>query len=487
MSESHGAPTGHMNLQQIADGQTGPGEPSPRRPRMIGLPFSWGAHLVIMVVTVTYLAIEWRYNIRLMQILGDANLPTDAMDSYALLGRVLAAFGLTWALLRPVAALTRGAATQLLVFGGMWVCVLFGLNMAHNALAEGVDTPEARRSAMATFQYRQDLLAGEHVEADLPAPSTEPAVGPVMMVGLPVMAWDDAWMQDAIGRMEQRARDEVDKLRAAAAEHWPLYQRVQRSIDELFAEYQHGSALVQSRDFHFHAVNSFRTQTGGMSPRVGTSRETFVSHQIPRSSLPEAKQIEQSLQRVIMTDTLGRSFRLGDVPPSMNRREYDQWVDGAAEAIVLEINPPLNRISGLDHVDEIASTATLPPAAMTLSIVAMVLNAGALLAQILTAGAALLASRWWKTFALVTGLTMPIGVVVAATYCAGPSAYDGFPRVLEAEQRMVNDLGAAGQAWARAGAVQQHLNAAGMGPAESVDAFFDQVDGAIDRLQSDGS
>jgi len=443
-------------------GESPAAESSPPSGRGRGLraarPISWSGQALIIAVSIAYIVVEWRYNLRLMQIVIDPELPRDAMDRFSTMGRVVGAFGLAWGLLRPFVSAFRGTLIQVALFGCIWLCMFFGLTAAFKIVIDHVE-PERKRAAMAVFQYRGDLLSGAIIDSGFPIPSHEVLVGPVMMVDMAMLTYDERVVAEASAAMERRAEERAAELRETAAQQWTGYQRLHRAIDRMHRRHRDGARDVHRARDQELAAEQFRARMGGMEPIPELSRAEFIRSQLPQSSLRDAKEIVRALDEVVMTTPGGEAMRVRDVPHSMDRRTYDRWVEDRVDEISFMLAPAADRINQHPHANAVVAAVYLPPIAMSLSLLAVIVNLAALVVQAMTSVIACISDRWWKPFSLIVGTALPAMTVVAVSLIAGPSAYADFPRAESARESMVQRLGMVGRLWARAGAVQVAVNA----------------------------
>jgi len=443
-------------------------------------PISWSGQAIIILVSIAYIVVEWRYNLRLMQIVADADLPRETMEQFSTTGRIVGAFGLAWGLLRPFVSAFRGTLVQVGLFCGIWLCMFFGLTAAFKIVIDHVE-PERKRAAMAIFQMRGELLRGTDTDAGLPLPFHDPLRGPVMMADMAMLVHDPVIVKEAVAAMDHRAAMRAAELSDAAATKWIGYQRLHRAIDRLHRRQRNGADDVAAARDPVRAEEAYRARLGGMEPVRGLSRAEFIRTQLPLSTLREAGEILRALDEIVMTRPDGEVIRVRDVPHRMDRRTYDLWVEDQIEELTFLLAPCSQRINEHPHANAIVAAVYLPPVAMSLSLLAVFVNIAALAAQAMTSLTAIFSDRWWKPVALIAGSGLPVLVVVAAGAVAGGSAYTPYPRADAAREAMVEQLGIVGHFWSRAAAVQVVVNGHAERPGQIID---DAIAGLGRRLQS---
>ncbi|MDR1888179.1 MAG: hypothetical protein LBQ81_02150 [Zoogloeaceae bacterium] len=364
---------------------------------------------VLLGVTVLLVFFEFKYNTALLSSISDPNTTPAQADDLSQRGKLLASFGLTWALFRNLLFKARHfivgvLGLALITFAGYWA-----LDTLYDKVIDSLK-PEIKVMGFNLLSYRHDLLTGELEDPDIPRVEDEPVTGKIFMGAFPIVLLDDRFMvpaQDIVARKADEKQAEVleiseekwndyaknmTALRAAYDRYidssrkvsgkgleadWANYRGEMEKLTAAYERYHdaslraHGKANLEQEWARYNGnmnsirtsyreyinnsrraerygsrgADEFRRQSGGMSPNSHLPIAQFPAL-IKRSSHPKASQIRQSESRIIGQHYDGKPIYAREMPYFMGRADFYGWIARrAAEGLVSAGLPADPRLS----------------------------------------------------------------------------------------------------------------------------------------------
>lgn len=184
---------------------------------------------VVIGITALMVVLEAKYNIDLLGALSDPSVESSAASDLSQRGKLLAAFGITWALARGLLTKIRPFALGLLAFVSLSIGAYFCLDYTYTKVIAGLD-PEIKVMGFNLFSYRRDLLTGKLIDPDIPLPKNEPIFGKIFMGAFPMVMLDDRFMLPAQDILERKADDKRKEVLLLAEKKWLEYSGNMRKL-----------------------------------------------------------------------------------------------------------------------------------------------------------------------------------------------------------------------------------------------------------------
>jgi hypothetical protein len=189
---------------------------------------------VMLLVMALLVFCEYRYNLDLLNSISDPETRPEVAEALSQRGKLLAAFGITWALFRNLAFGFRNVFAGFLFLASL----TFGAYVALDTLYEKVIDrlpPNIKVMGYNLLLYRHDLLTGDLEDPDIPNVKEEPVDGKIFMGAFPMVLLDERFMVPAQAYVIRRADLKVEESLHLAEEKWPQYEK---SMGEIQAGYE---------------------------------------------------------------------------------------------------------------------------------------------------------------------------------------------------------------------------------------------------------
>lgn len=347
-----------------------------------GLARSKAFTAVVLVITAILVLMEAKYNIDLLSTISDPSASRELVADLSQRGKLLAAFGITWAVARALLVAVRPFALGLAAFLGLACGAYYGLDAVYTYAIASLK-PEVKVKGFALFSYRRDLLTEKLVDPDLPSPKSEPVIGKIFMGAFPMVLLDERYMVPVQDIVEVRADHKGKEVLAKAEKDWPRYEAGMRDLRQ-----RHEAFIAESRkatdpaaaegDWQKYAAKmadirsnyeryidgsrraagygargarAFRERSGGLSPNPNLSLQGFVK-MIRGARHPEGEKMRREESRQLGQRADGTPVHVRDMPYFMGRAEFLRWVgDLRRESFAakeLKPDPQLSREAFVD-------------------------------------------------------------------------------------------------------------------------------------------
>jgi hypothetical protein len=380
------------------------------------------ADICILLVTAMYIAVEMRWNIGLVAAIGDVNISRDALNQLVEEGRFLAAFGLTWALARPL--LTAASHLTMRIVNGVLFAALVAFTYA--AIGQAYDAalhmiPAKESSMMYSLSvHRAAAIRGQGDDEFIFA-----AQDPLALVAWPMLlANPDAMQKVTVGyarAREQAVTTPRDRLMveypkiAALRQQLPAMREqaknAGRNFEEGYAAFISTSKKVDGGLSQISGrildgrIQDFTAATCGMVPNSTATRQQFAQ-ELMHSCKTDFKALgkwfadgqkgsEESIRDTVVYDADGIKLVLGEII-DLDEVGLKAFIDAKAAAVVNDRLPTAENIKASEKNVDVIAALILPAIAILLSLGSVLLNVGGLV------------------FGFVHRVLQPVGAVVVA-------------------------------------------------------------------------
>lgn len=344
---------------------------------------------LLIGVTASLVFFEFKYNIALLDSI--SNPKTNPSDAEALSnkGKLLASFGLTWALFKGIIQKVRNFFASILIIGMITFSFYWILDTVYDRVIDNL-RPEIKVMGFNLLSYRQDLLKGELEDPDIPNLRDEPVVGKIFMGAFPIVLLDQRFMVPAQDIVSRKADEKQAETLEISDQKWIDYQKNMSALKEAYSQYikasrkargeeleedwqtysrkmeniskghqryisaakramkmedlskdwaAYNSQMNKIRNSHNEFIqgsikaasygsrgtNEFRRRSGGLDPNSRLPLSQFPTL-IKRSSHPQAAEIRQAEKRVIARNIDGSPVYAGEMPYFMSRDAFQDWI-----------------------------------------------------------------------------------------------------------------------------------------------------------------
>jgi hypothetical protein len=189
---------------------------------------------IMLLVMAILVFCEYRYNLDLLNSIADPETRPDVAETLSQRGKLLASFGIVWALFRNPAFKFRNVLAGLFFLAALTSGAYFALDTLY---AKAIDSlpPNIKVMGYNLLLYRHDLLSGDLEDPDIPNVKEEPVDGKIFMGAFPMVLLDERFMVPAQAYVIRRADLKVEESLRLAEEKWPLYEK---NMNELNAGYE---------------------------------------------------------------------------------------------------------------------------------------------------------------------------------------------------------------------------------------------------------
>lgn len=408
---------------------------------------------LVIVVSVLFVVLEAGYNIDLLNTLSNPYADSATVGNLSQRGKLLGAFGITWALLRVLLTRIQPAAAGLAAFLAVVFVTYQALDLTYTKVISGLK-PEIKVQGFNLFSYRRDILTEKLSDPDIPHPKNEPIIGKILMGAFPIVILDDRFMLPAQDIVARKAGDKSKAVMVKAENAWSEYDRNMRELTHAYGEY-----LQQSKKaFQYKAwggINKFRQRSGGMEPNPSATRMQFIQT-LRASKHPKGEQLRKSEERVVGKRPDGSPVYAREIPYFMEHQQYLAWFEDQAKQAKDSALPTIKSVESFKGIENVNAAVFLPPMAIITSLTSAMTNAiSVLLILIVMALAATPATR-----GIAQGLkksATPIMVMILATllYVMPDHVFTKGTALYDLETTMHHEIGLAGQVWSRLSNLQK--------------------------------
>lgn len=226
----------------------------------------------VLAITALMVLLEAKYNIDLLNALSNPNAESAVASDLSQRGKLLAAFGITWAVARGLLTSIRPFAAGLAAFLTLSFAAYHGLDYTYSKVLAGLD-PEVKVMGFNLFSYRRDLLKGTLEDPDIPLPQREPVIGKIFMGAFPMVILDDRFMLPAQDIVERKANDKQAEVLALAKDKWLTYSNSMRKLNQAYADFVTAAKAANGQAGLDKEWNDYSAQMD----KLAKAHESFIS------------------------------------------------------------------------------------------------------------------------------------------------------------------------------------------------------------------
>jgi hypothetical protein len=411
---------------------------------------------VALLITGSFVLLEGRYNLDLLNTLIDPTASRETIDGLSNRGKLLAAIGLSWVCGRFLLERVRPALIGLALLVTLSFGVYQGLDHIYTSVIRDLP-PAVKLKGFSLFSYRQDLLTGKLSDPDIPLPRDEPITGRLIMGSFPIVLLDDRFMLPARDIVERKANDKVRFVIKDAEAAWPDYNQQMGELQRGHQEFISGSRRAfQYKDMG--GLDEFKTKSGGLRPDPSLTLNQFVD-MLRQSDHPKGKALRDGEAKSIARRPDGTPVLAGEVPKFMNRHDYLAWFEQQVKAARDAALPTEKTVEQMAGIHDMNSAVFLPPMAMITSLTSALTNAltFVLLAAAIVARASGVASLQRVGRGLTRyGMPLTLSLFIVLLLAMPTHVFPQGP-LHDLEDKMHRSVGVAGQVWSRLSNLQALL------------------------------
>lgn len=343
-----------------------------------------------VLVTLAYLAIEATWNLGLVEAVGDKATTRENLDLLILEGRLLAAFGLTWAIAKAQflkRTSLQGHVVNVFIVACSVVALYVGIGKVYEVAIDEIPAAES----MAAYK-----LASHRQTADTEKMSpVSIAIWPIALMHPESAAGIDKDYNSRRARLKESLTSKLDpewarveKARNALGAADP--KQLAAAFEGGYQRFIEGSKRVERALLgRSAATEGFKLQSGGLEPNSALTREGFA-HALAGSRFADQARLGGWWLRTGGTDGDTVAFELEGVQvmaselAGIDRDGFRRLLERKLGLVVDEKLPTLATVKSNPTSHDVVASVVLPPIAMTLSLLAVIANAGALLGLLLS-------------------------------------------------------------------------------------------------------
>ncbi len=368
------------------------------------------ASAALIVVTFAYLCAELAWNLNMLETMSRPGSTRVELQAMAMHGRMLAAFGLVWALIRSL-LFSRKSGIDALV---NYVLFASSLVVAHASIGTGYD--KAIDSLSPSTSMRAFELAahrGWAMKRDL-EPDRQARVAAAITAPTTVALWgvyvsDPVVLSDARAEYESRRAGLSEDAITTALERYPEIAAARKKLqsgeanaklaefERQYAEYVKKSSQVLNPPVGLESarrigIESFAAATCGMLPIENATREQFAKELTKscvnnwrdggKAYLGGVAQVAEAASDPIVFDDRGIKVRLSEVI-NLDEAGFTAFVRDRAAGMVDEQLPTEATVKTNLRAHDVIASVIVPPMSMMLSMLGIVANAGGIFALLL--------------------------------------------------------------------------------------------------------
>lgn len=359
-----------------------------------GVTGSPGVTAALFAVTALYIGLEVAWSLELLGVIASPDSTRDTVDSMVTHGRMLAAFGLVWALLRSFVFRPKsrldGAANAAL-FAGLAVVVFVGIGAGFDRVIDRL-TPAASMQAFELAAHRMWAQRGD-LEPARQARVQQAAHDPISSAAWALWLRDEQVAADAHAEYAQRRDGALDDAISAALRRYPelVAARNARGTELAAFEAQYKTYTETSRRIEgllfgrAAAIEAFANATCRMLPNGSASRADFA-RELSKSCVAQWREAGEAYLKSgagaadpVVFDSHGLEVRFSEVS-NLSESELARFIRDRVQGVIDEQLPTVETIRSSARGRDAIAAVVLPPLSLTLSALGLIANLGALAA-----------------------------------------------------------------------------------------------------------
>lgn len=312
--------------------------------------------MVYLLFTAVYVFAELSYNLGFLEFLSSKNTEISVFNGLETLGKSISAIGLSLvlaklfkkyklvalAVLVPVVFLTEGFVFQKIIDE-------MPVEQKVGAYYLGVYRNALLNSNLSSSELSRSSKARQKVElADISILETKTTKTSV-----------DNFLYK---KPDQQSIDQF----------YSIYKQVSDKIDPYYGAYAIASKKYQNlpQAIQQKAVGQFQARAGGLAP--GLSHQAFLEA-VAKTNSGFGSYYNTVL--IPANEKLGiEELKAGQIPFGLDRAAFGQWVEQRVDEVMSKSQIGANNVMNLPHANDVIGSVVIPPIAMLLSFMSMVLN-----------------------------------------------------------------------------------------------------------------
>lgn len=362
--------------------------------------------MILLSITVAYVFLEIRWNSSFMSTLYEGTADRDEINALVQEGRWLAAFGLAWALMKGVfvreSTTTAGFVVSVALVLGSTMLAYVGISRGYEAVIDAIPQDEAALLYKSTA-HRALALSGSVQD--------ESAQDPMSVALWALKVLDVSLLQGIDQGFEAQAEDAKTQLLAKVSQDWP---KIQAELTQVAAapkmkklfEDGHITYLEKSRmtlsyvsGWQEKREKEFQRLTG-MRPNAKATKEQYA-RELLNSNIENHRamgrmylQTKSGTEDLVVYQAGDLTVRLSEVINIKSERDLLTMVERKFKERVAHTLSSPELLKKADARDGIAA-AILPPVALLLSAVAILMNVGTVVGLVISQVPVLRAIPQW--------------------------------------------------------------------------------------------
>lgn len=355
-----------------------------------------------ILFTVAYVICEVIYNLGLVEFLTSKNTEITTFEHLETFGKTLSSIGLSLVLIHLFKNSTTKKLAFLILVPALYIAETVGFDSFVRNLS-----PETKAAGYMSAVYRNAVLNGTIKDAELAGQS---AYDKVIMSNIMSVTSNKDQVQRAVRNLLNQA-PQMDGM----TQLFKNYQNLTSTIEPYYATY----AIESKRWDGYKGMakdaidREFMKRTGGL--KQGLNKKEFLEAVAVKA--PDFQRFQDSVI-IPGNDGLGiAELRGKDLPLGMSEVQFNEFVKSHLVDIQQKTAITPTNIDKLPHSFDLISSVFVPPLAIALSLMSIILNTGLLLSEI-----GKLAPAPSKTAARIGLGLVPasIAVLVFATFTHNP-------------------------------------------------------------------
>ncbi|MBY4717591.1 hypothetical protein [Ralstonia mannitolilytica] len=320
-----------------------------------------------ILFTLFYVICEVIYNLGLVEFLTSKNTEIGVFEHLETFGKTLSSIGLSLVIIH----LIKNPRAKIIAFALLVPLFFTTEDVGFDKFVQGL-SPEVKVAGYYSGVYRNAVINGS-IQDDRFKELTP--YNRVMLSNVMALGNDKASIQDKVAKLLYQAPDNsaVDQLYAN-------YSNMTSAIEPYYATY-----AIESKRWDGYSGKAkqlidqeFMKRTGGLPQ--GLNKEQFLQAVAAKS--PSFQSFQDSV--IVPRNTqLGIAELKGkDIPLGMDKDQFNTFVKGKFAEILQKSKISEENIEKLPHAYDLISSVFIPPLAIFLSLMSILLNTGILLSEL---------------------------------------------------------------------------------------------------------
>lgn len=320
----------------------------------------------VLWFTLVYLACEVIYNLGLVDFLTSKNTEISVFSSLENFGKALSSIGLSLFLIKFAKSMKAKAVAMAILVP----CMFFGETAAFDKLVDDL-SPQAKVGGYVSGVYRNAVLNGSISDSRISG--TDP-YSRVLLADVGTLTGSQAMKEKVQGLLKVGADD------SALSGMYSQYSKVSDEIDPYYVEY-----AIQSKRYSGYSGRKkqyideqFEKKDGGIPP--GLDKADFM-----KAVSEKSPAMRQFSNMVIIAGNKGlgiQEVKGSDLPLGMSQSQFVGFFKTRLDDIAKKTTISESTVDSLPYSRDMISSIYVPPIAIFLSFLSILLNSGTVLAAI---------------------------------------------------------------------------------------------------------